>query len=90
MRYTEHQFSQMEREAAEAADIRRQCRDEYLASLDPRKPHSLANSIGSAIGTLNALRVHLDKDGYPATAASCRLAADELLTAWTAHVKGKA
>jgi hypothetical protein len=90
MNYTPHQFNQMEREAAEDADIRRQRRDEYLASLDPRKPHSLASAVGAAIGTLNAVGDHLDKDGYPATAASCRLAADELLATWTAHVKGKA
>jgi hypothetical protein len=59
-------------------------------SLDPRKPHSLASAVGAAIGTLNAIRDHLDKDGYPATAASCRLAADELLAAWKAHVKAEA
>jgi hypothetical protein len=76
MNYTPHQFNQMEREAAEDAD--------------PRKPHSLASAVGAAIGTLNAVGDHLDKDGYPATAASCRLAADELLATWTAHVKGKA
>jgi hypothetical protein len=87
MNYTPNQFNQMEREAAEAADIRRQCRDEYLASLDPRKPHSMAYAVATAVGTLNAMRLHLESEGLMGTAASCKQSAADLLQAWQAHIK---
>jgi hypothetical protein len=87
MNYGEQQFNQMEREAAEAADIRRQCRDEYLASLDPRKAHSMAYAVATAVGTLNALHGYLDAQGMTETAASAKRSADDLLEAWKAHIK---